>query len=161
MERMTAMNNQECVVATLARHREARAWTDEAVAADLLAQLGLKPDADAKNAIEPPDPDVMAEEEVRALEAAAKEASDKATAARQAVMAKAADEAKAKADEAAATAKATQAARDAKAKDDQTAAQTAQADMKRAQADRDAAQRPAATVTGAASTVSGGATKAS
>lgn len=146
------MNNMDCVVSTLARHREARMWDDGVVAADLLAQLGLKPDADAKNAIEPPDPDVMSEEEVIVLEAAAKEAADKATAARQAIMAKAAEEAKAKADEAAATAKAAQAARDAKAKDDEAAAKTAQAA-------RDPAPRPAATVTGAS--VSGGATKAS
>lgn len=110
------MNNMDCVVGTLARHREARMWDDGVVATDLLAQLGLKPDGDAKNAIIPPDPDVMAEDEVVALEAAAKEATDKATAARQAIAAKAADEAKAKADEAAANAKAAQAARDAAAK---------------------------------------------
>jgi hypothetical protein len=137
------MNNMECVVGTLARHREARMWSDDAVAADLLAQLGLKPDAEAKNAIEPPDPDVMAEHEVAAFELAAKEASDKATAARQAVMAKAADEAKAKADEAAATAKATQ-----------DAARARDATTPRAPAPTPAAPTPAATV-------SGGATKAS
>lgn len=33
--------NYECVISVLATHREARRWADEAVAIDLLAQLGL------------------------------------------------------------------------------------------------------------------------
>lgn len=35
--------NLECAMAVLAQHREARNWTDAAVAVDLLAQLGLDP----------------------------------------------------------------------------------------------------------------------
>ena len=37
------MNNLDCALGVLAKHREARRWTDEAVAADLLAQLRLEP----------------------------------------------------------------------------------------------------------------------
>lgn len=75
------MNNHDCAVAVLEAHREARRWTDDAVAADLLAQLGLDPSAEAKNAVLPAAPGIT-EDEVVALEAAAKEAMDKAHAAR-------------------------------------------------------------------------------
>lgn len=40
------MNNLECVVAVLEKHREARQWADLAVAGDLLTQLGVDPAAD-------------------------------------------------------------------------------------------------------------------
>ncbi len=49
------MTNLECTVAVLAKHREARQWTDEAVAAELVAQLGLDPAGDAKNATPGPE----------------------------------------------------------------------------------------------------------
>ena len=39
------MTNLECAIAVLATHREARRWTDEAVAADLMVQLKLDPQA--------------------------------------------------------------------------------------------------------------------
>src|SRR3954464_7559491 len=74
--------NRECVVAALAGHRQAGPWTDEAVADDLVAQLGLRPDAEAKNAKPIVDPNALSEDEVIAAEAQAKEASDKAKAAR-------------------------------------------------------------------------------
>lgn len=45
------MNNLECAIAVLAKHREARQWADDVVAADLVAQLGLDPQGNAKNAI--------------------------------------------------------------------------------------------------------------
>lgn len=41
------MTNLECAVAVLAQHREARKWTDTAVAVDLLAQFGLDPAGEA------------------------------------------------------------------------------------------------------------------
>jgi hypothetical protein len=78
------MNNLEATVAVLAAHREARQWTDEAVAADLVAQLGLKPDGEAKNA-KPVVPPGITEAEVVAHETAAKEATAKAKAAREAL----------------------------------------------------------------------------
>lgn len=37
------MNNLETALDVLARHREGRHWTDEAVAADLMARLKLDP----------------------------------------------------------------------------------------------------------------------
>ena len=37
------MNNLDCALAVLAKHREARRWTDEVVAADLLSQLQIEP----------------------------------------------------------------------------------------------------------------------
>ena len=49
------MNNMECAVRCLESHREARGWTDSAVATDLLAQLGLDPEGEAKNAVVPVD----------------------------------------------------------------------------------------------------------
>jgi hypothetical protein len=77
------MNNRECVVNVLASHREARQWTDEAVADDLLRQLDLDPEGEAKNAAPVVDPGIS-EDEVRAHEEAAKQATDKARAAREA-----------------------------------------------------------------------------
>jgi len=38
-----AVNNLDCALAVLAKHREARRWTDEVVAADLLSQLQIEP----------------------------------------------------------------------------------------------------------------------
>jgi hypothetical protein len=43
------MTNFECAVAVLAKHREARMWDDNVVAADMLAQLGLDPAHEAPN----------------------------------------------------------------------------------------------------------------
>jgi len=72
----------ECAIAVLAVHREARNWTDEAVAADLLTQLGLDARAEAANARPVVDPNMVTEDQVTAFEAAAKEAADRAKAAR-------------------------------------------------------------------------------
>lgn len=44
------MNTLEAVFNTLERHREARAWNPKNVAADVLAQLGIDPTADAPHA---------------------------------------------------------------------------------------------------------------
>lgn len=87
------MNNLEATIAVLAAHREARQWSDDAVAADLVAQLGLKPDGEAKNAKPVVMPGIT-EDEVVAHETAAKEAVAKAEAARAALKAQD-DEAKA------------------------------------------------------------------
>lgn len=76
--------NAECVVSILATHRDARMWTDEAVADDILRQLDLDPTAEAKNATPAALPGIT-EDEVIAHEAAAKEAVDKAKAARKAL----------------------------------------------------------------------------
>jgi hypothetical protein len=73
------MNNRECALAVLTKHREARTWTDEAVADELLAQLDLDPAAVAEKA------SLVTEEQAAAAEAAAKAAADKATSLRQAV----------------------------------------------------------------------------
>ena len=89
--------NLECVIAVLAGHREARQWTDEAVAADLVAQLGLDPAGEAKNAKPVVMPGIT-EDEVVAHETAAKEAADKAKAARDALNAQKAEAAKPAAD---------------------------------------------------------------
>lgn len=75
--------NRECVVAALEQHRLGGAWNPEAVADDVIAQLGLKPDSDAKNAKPIVDPNALSEDEVRAAEAQAKEAQDKAKAVRE------------------------------------------------------------------------------
>lgn len=105
--------NLECVVNVLAAHREARHWTDEAAAADVVAQLGLDPAGEAKNAAPVVSPGIT-EDEVLAHEAAAKEAVDKATAARAALEAQkdpdAAAKAQADADAAAEQARADEAA---------------------------------------------------
>lgn len=79
------MNNKECIVAVLTAHREARAWDDNAVASDLISQLGLEADGDAKNARPVINPDLMTEDQVKAAEAAAKQATDKARVAREAL----------------------------------------------------------------------------
>ena len=63
------MTNLECAIAVLAKQREARRWTDEAVALDLLAQLGLDVAGEAKNAAPVIDP-ALIEAEVVAAEAA-------------------------------------------------------------------------------------------
>jgi hypothetical protein len=87
------MNNLEAVIATLFRHREARGWTDEAVAADVLAQLGLDPAGEATHATPAVDPNLITEDEVVAAETAAQEAVDKAKAARAALEAQTAPKA--------------------------------------------------------------------
>ena len=46
------MTNLEITIATLAAHREARRWSDDAVAIDLLARLGLDAAA-VHGAVEP------------------------------------------------------------------------------------------------------------
>ena len=109
------MNNMECVVAVLVAHREARHWTDEAVAMDLVAQLGIDPVGEAKNA-KPVVASGITEDEVMAHEAAAKEAVAKATAAREALNAQAEEEDKAKVDAAEEQAKAAAVQREAELK---------------------------------------------
>jgi hypothetical protein len=119
------MNNMECIVAVLTAHREHRHWTDEAVAMDLVAQLGIDPVGEAKNAKPVVAPGIT-EDEVMAHEAAAKEAVAKATAAREALNAQAEEEDKAKVDAAEEQAKAAAAQREAELKA-QTAAMATQA----------------------------------
>lgn len=75
------VTNMEATVAVLAAHREARMWNDEAVATDLVAQLGLDPAGTAAHAKPVVMPGIT-EDEVLAHEAAAKEAVAKAKAAR-------------------------------------------------------------------------------
>jgi len=99
--------NLECAVSVLSGHREARQWTDEAVAADLVAQLGLDPAGEAKNAKPVVMPGIT-EDEVVAHETAAKEATVKAKAARDALNAQKAEAARPAAD----AEKAAQVARD-------------------------------------------------
>jgi hypothetical protein len=79
------MNNLQCVIAVLSRHREARKWADEAVATDVLAQLGLDASGEAEHAVIVIDPTLVTETEVVAAELAVKEATDKAKAARAAL----------------------------------------------------------------------------
>jgi hypothetical protein len=78
------MTNLEAVIAVLVTHREARRWTDQAVAIDLLAQLGLEVGGDAAHATPLVDPGIT-EDEVVAAEKVAQEAFDKAKAARAAL----------------------------------------------------------------------------
>jgi len=73
---MTTITNLQCATLVLTKHREARAWDDRLVAADLLGQLGLEPDGNASNATVADDPDVPSAEEVAAAEARAQEAMD-------------------------------------------------------------------------------------
>jgi hypothetical protein len=75
------MNNRQCVVNLLLAHRQAMRWTDEAVADDVLRQLDLDPEGEAKNAT-PVFAGGITEDEVVAHETAAQAAVDKATAAR-------------------------------------------------------------------------------
>jgi hypothetical protein len=77
------MNNHEAVVAVLRRHREARAWTDEAAATEVLAQLGLDAGGEAKDATPAGDPSAVSEDEVTAHEQAAANAVQKAKEARE------------------------------------------------------------------------------
>jgi hypothetical protein len=108
---MSTMTNLECTLNVLAMHREARGWSDEAVATDLLTQLSLDPAGTAKNATTPaPDPAVVTEADVAVAETAAGVATDKAEAARGALHAQTAATAQTHADEAAAQAKAAHAA---------------------------------------------------
>lgn len=65
------MTNLEAAIDVLCRHRAGRQWTDEAVAADLLAQLG----------IDPAGLPVVTEEKAAAAESAARELLAKAQAA--------------------------------------------------------------------------------
>lgn len=110
------MDNLECAMAVLAAHREARQWDDRAVAVDLVAQLGLDWAGEAKYA-KPVAAPRITEDEVLAHEAAAKEATDKAAAARAELNARLAAEDQAKADAATDQAKAAKDTRDAAAKD--------------------------------------------
>jgi hypothetical protein len=107
MQEEYAMNNHEAVVATLARHREARNWTDHAVADDLCQQLDLNPTGEASKARMLVDPSMISEDEVVAHETAAKLAAQKATEARAKLNEQKADEAKPHADESADHAKLT------------------------------------------------------
>ncbi len=56
------------VVAVLTRHREARHWTDDAVARELCAELAIDPKADAPASANYPDPPVDAVAEAIAAE---------------------------------------------------------------------------------------------
>ena len=105
--------NLEATLTVLKRHRDARAWSDTSVANDLLQQLGLDPAHVAANAAPPPPPPGVTEAEVVAHEAAAKAATDKAVAARTALLAQHELEAKAKAQAAADQAAAAKAKADA------------------------------------------------
>jgi hypothetical protein len=84
--------NVECVVNVLAAHREARQWSDAAVATDLVAQLGLDPAGNAAKAA-PVVPPGITEDEVLAHETAAKDAVAKAEASRAALKAQRAGDA--------------------------------------------------------------------
>lgn len=55
------MTNLECAILVLEKHREARQWTDNAVAVELLAQLGLDAAGEAVHATLAVDPAVNAE----------------------------------------------------------------------------------------------------
>lgn len=81
------MTNLECAIAVLMSHREARGWTDEAVALDLLGQLGVEAAGEAVHATPVVDPSLVTEADVVAAEASAREAVDKATSARAALIA--------------------------------------------------------------------------
>ena len=74
--------NLEAAVAVLKSHRDARGWSDAAVATDLLAQLGLDATGNAKHAKPVVDPNQITEAEVVAHETAAQQAADKAKHAR-------------------------------------------------------------------------------
>lgn len=77
------MNNLDCVMNAIEAHRIGGQWTNEAVARDILGQLGLDTNAEAKNAAPPlPDPNIVTEDEVAQAELAAKQAQDKADEAR-------------------------------------------------------------------------------
>lgn len=84
------MTNLEAVVAALASHREARAWDDTAVARDILGQLGMDEGGNAAKARPLVDPGIS-EDEVLQAEAVAKQAAEKAKAARDALDAQKAD----------------------------------------------------------------------
>lgn len=58
------MTNLELVISILAKHREARAWTDEAVAADMLAQLGVDPAGIVQMTEAEPVPDLPPDQQV-------------------------------------------------------------------------------------------------
>lgn len=76
------MNNLQCVINVLSSHREARRWSDESVAIDILAQLGVDDAGEAAHAAPVVDPALITEEAVVAAEAAAEVAIDKAADAR-------------------------------------------------------------------------------
>jgi hypothetical protein len=59
------MTNLECAIAALEAHREARLWTDEAVAADLMVRLGLDPAAEVSPAAPAADAAVVDEPTTR------------------------------------------------------------------------------------------------
>ena len=64
------MSNFEYAVEVLFRHREARQWTDEAVARDMLARFGIDPagDVDAVPPVEAPSAEVAPPVEASAAE---------------------------------------------------------------------------------------------
>lgn len=77
------MTNYDAVVAILRTQREARQWTDEAVATDLCTQLGLDPQGEATHAtVSSGDPQAVTEDDVTAHEQAAYNAQQKAKEAR-------------------------------------------------------------------------------
>ena len=76
------MNNTECAVAVIARHREARTWTDVAVAANLLAELGLDPNGNAAHATANVDARRVTEDQVAAAEGVAHQHAETAAALR-------------------------------------------------------------------------------
>lgn len=110
------MTNLECAVAVLASHREGRKWHDPAVAADLLAQLGVDPEGEASNAVTRADPLLVSELEVLAAEAAAKDATEKAKGLRDQLLAQEQADATARAFTAADQAKAAKQMREAAGK---------------------------------------------
>jgi hypothetical protein len=69
--------NREVLVHTLATHRHGRAWTDEAVADDVLQQLGVDPAGEAKHARSMPQ-NGLSEDEVVQQETIARQHSEKA-----------------------------------------------------------------------------------
>ena len=69
------MNNLACTMGIILKHREARDWSDSAVAMDLLNQLGLDTMGEAKNPAPVADP---MEAEVEKAEANAKVATETA-----------------------------------------------------------------------------------
>jgi hypothetical protein len=76
------MNNLVCVIDTLERHRVARMWTNEAVAREVLAELDIDPEGEASHATRIPVDPLIAEGDVLAAEALAKQAVEQAQAAR-------------------------------------------------------------------------------
>lgn len=62
------MTNLECCLAVILHHREARQWSDAAVATDLIAQLGLDPSGVAAKANPALDPSLVTPDQVASAE---------------------------------------------------------------------------------------------